>query len=190
MCIRDRIYSASFAVTASRAPLTKIFDVWHDGSGKNRPWASVELATSSFEPLNMSASYSSADPVYHLNITNLRDAYNSNENARFNLFARNKYWQPTIYNIANSSVENSTIASASYRVYRVLDAYETVAYGTGSDLHTMLSHDISGNYFDFDMKLLEPGYAYAFKFAFYDNSLSSWVEQPQTFKFRVEDYEY
>ena len=63
-------------------------------------------------------------------------------------------------------------------------------YGTGSDLHTGLSYDVSGNYFDFDMDLLESGYAYAFKFSFYDSSLQSWIEQDEAFKFRVEDYEY
>ena len=40
------------------------------------------------------------------------------------------------------------------------------------------------------MTLLEPGYAYAFKFAFYDEELKTWTEQDQAFKFRVEDYEY
>jgi len=53
-----------------------------------------------------------------------------------------------------------------------------------------MSYDISGNYFDFDMSLLEPGYTYAFKFAFYENGIKSWLEQSDTFKFRVEDYEY
>ena len=66
----------------------------------------------------------------------------------------------------------------------------TLPHGTGSDLQTILSHDVSGNYFDFDMNLLEPGYEYAFRFAFYDPSLSSWTEQRETFKFRVEEYEY
>ena len=54
----------------------------------------------------------------------------------------------------------------------------------------MLSYDVSGNYFDFDMNILEPGYEYAFKFAFYDPALTSWSEQSETFRFRVEDYEY
>jgi len=40
------------------------------------------------------------------------------------------------------------------------------------------------------MNLLQPGYAYAVKFAFYDPELVSWVEQEDVFKFRVEDYEY
>ena len=57
-------------------------------------------------------------------------------------------------------------------------------------MHTVLSHDISGNYFDFDMSLLDPGYEYAFKFAFYDSSLNDWVEQDEAFRFRVESYEY
>jgi hypothetical protein len=37
---------------------------------------------------------------------------------------------------------------------------------------------------------LSQGYEYAFRFAFYDSALSSWQEQRETFKFRVEEYEY
>jgi len=188
--VETGVYSASFAITGTRAPLTKVFDVWHDGSGKNNPWASVEYATSSFSPTNFSASQTIRKPVYYLSITNLQDKYRSDETARFNLFVRNKYWKPTIYTVANSSVESTTIQSASYRVFRLMDAYEAIPYGTGSDIPTGLSYDISGNYFDFDMNLLQPGYAYAFKFSFYDPSLKSWTEQSQVFKFRVEDYEY
>jgi hypothetical protein len=103
---------------------------------------------------------------------------------------REKNWSPTIYTKASSNIETKTVHSASYRVYRTLDANDSVPYGTGSDNHTYLSYDVSGNYFDFNMSLLEPGYEYSFKFSFYDNSLSTWVEQEQAFKFRVEDYEY
>lgn len=184
------IYSASFAITGTAAPLTKIFDVWHDGSGKNAPWASVEFATSSFVPINLSASQVIQKPTYHLNITNLKDLYRGDEISRFNLFIRQKYWKPTIYTIATDSMESMTVQSASYRVFRLMDGYEAIPYGTGSDIHTGLSYDISGNYFDFDMNLLEPGYAYGFKFSFYDPSLKSWTEQREIFKFRVEEYEY
>jgi len=184
------IYSASFAITGTAAPLTKIFDVWHDGTGKNAPWASVEFATSSFVPINLSASQVIQKPTYHLNITNLKDLYRGDEISRFNLFIRQKYWKPTIYTIATDSMESMTVQSASYRVFRLMDGYEAIPYGTGSDIHTGLSYDISGNYFDFDMNLLEPGYAYGFKFSFYDPSLKSWTEQREIFKFRVEEYEY
>jgi hypothetical protein len=103
---------------------------------------------------------------------------------------RDKYWNPTVYTVANVNADTTNIISASYRVYRTLDAYDAIPYGTGSDLHTLMSYDISGNYFDLDMSLLEPGYEYALKFSFYNNAVSSWVEQSEIFKFRVEDYEY
>ena len=56
-------------------------------------------------------------------------------------------------------------------------------------METQLSFDVSGNYFDLDVELLEPGYAYAIKFAYYNGTLSSYVEQPEVFKFRVEKHE-
>ena len=184
------IYTASFAITASSQPLTKIFDVWHNGEGGQHPWAGTEFATSSFIPHSFSGSQTVAKPVYYLNITNLRELYSTDETARFNLYVRNKYWSPTIYTVANSTIETTTIASASYRVIRTFDAYEAIAYGTGSPPSTVLSHDISGNYFDLDMSLLEGGYEYALRFAFYDSALSTWSEQPELFKFRVAKNEY
>ena len=176
------IYSASVAVTAASTPLTTLYDVWHLGT--------TEYATGSIEPVTLRGSDNIAKSVYYINITNLRSIYRGDETARFNLYVRNKYWNPTIYTKASTAPITSTIYSASYRVYRVLDSYEAVPYGTGSDYHTYLSHDVSGNYFDFDMNLLEPGYEYALKFSFYDDALRSWMEQNETFKFRVEDYEY
>ena len=38
--------------------------------------------------------------------------------------------------------------------------------------------------------MLEPGYEYGLKFAFYNDELASWKEQDDTFRFRVEKDEY
>ena len=186
------IYSASVCATASAAPLTELFDVWHTGStsGDRALVGGTVFATGSITPSKIIGGMAAAKPTYYLNITNLRGSYRKDETARFNLYIRNKYWNPTIYTVATTTPISTTIVSASYRVFRVIDGYDAIQYGTGSDEHTYLSYHISGNYFDFDMSLLESGYSYAFKFAFYDNGLSSWVEQPYVFKFRVEDYEY
>ena len=121
---------------------------------------------------------------------NLQQGYLSTDTARLNLFVRDKNWSPTIYTVAREVVEPEIIVSASYRVYRVLDGYNAIPHGTGSDLHTILSYDVSGNYFNLDMSLLEPGYEYGIKLAFYDSQRQSWIEQDQKFLFRVEDYEY
>lgn len=179
------IYTCSLALTSSSqvaAPLT-VYDVWHSGT--------TRFFTSSAKTHRFSGHADVREPVHYLNITNLRQKYYpSDRSVRFNLYVRNKYWSPTVYTKATDTAPSTAIMSASYRVYRVLDGYQAVRYGTGSNFHTGLSYDVSGNYFDFDMKLLEPGYEYAFKFAFYDPELKSWNEQDETFKFRVEDYEY
>jgi hypothetical protein len=177
------IYSASIAITAATTPLADIFDVWHDDGG-------TQFFTSSVKPKTLRGHVNTREPTYYMNITNMRDRYRSDETARFNLYVREKNWKPTIYTVASERVETIPVNSASYRVYRTYDGLEAIPYGTGSDFCTGLSYDISGNYFDFDMNLLDPGYAYALRFAFYDPELKSWTEQNETFKFRVESYEY
>ena len=184
------IYSCSIGLTGSNAAPAILFDVWHSGSQANQHTTATQYFTSSLSPSFVSASQRVDTPVYYMNITNLKNTYRGTETARFNLYVRSKFWNPTIYTIATTNAPTTTIHSASYKVYRVLDGLDAVKYNTGSDFGTGLSYDVSGNYFDFDMGLLDPGYAYAFKFAFYNAALNSWTEQPYAFKFRVEDYEY
>jgi hypothetical protein len=180
------IYSASIAITSSTTPIKTLYDVWWTGSHTR----TGQLFTGSIAAKSMVASVDTREPVYYINITNLRNKYTISETARFNLYVRNKHWNPTIYTKATSEVASIPIASASYRVVRTIDGYEAISYGTGSHNHTMLSYDVSGNYFDIDMKLLQPGYEYAFKFAFYEPEIDAWSEQDKAFKFRVIENEY
>ena len=125
-------------------------------------------------------------PTYASSITNLKSTYSTNEQTRFRVYVRQKDWSPTIYSKATSEAQTYTIDSGSYRFYRVIDEHEVIPFGTGSLLHTQMSYDVSGNYFDVDMSLFSPGYAYAIKLAYYNGSVGSYVEQSETFKFRVE----
>ena len=171
------------AITSAATPIKALFDVWHNNSG-------TQYFTGTIKPEVLKSRQTVEIPTYYMNITNLQGKYREDQAARLRLYVRDKFWSPTIYTKATSTPESTTIHSASYKVYRVLDGYDAVPYGTGSDACTALSYDVSGNYFDFEMSLLEPGYAYGFKFAFYDPAVKSWLEQPYVFKFRVEDYEY
>jgi len=172
------IYSCSIGITSSIPIVSPLYDVWFSGS--------EQYYTGSIKPENISSGGSLNPTRYIINVTNLKNSYYNTETTRLNLYVRNKNWSPNIYTVANASPRIYSIQSASYRVYRVLDGQEAVAYGTGSDFHTGLSYDVSGNYFDFDMSMLEPGYTYAFKFAFYDEQVKAWQEQAENFKFRVE----
>ena len=178
------IYSASVAVTAAATPLTKLFDVWHNGAFGA---AATLYYTSSIAPLTLAA-YNNAPTFEHITtITNLKSEYSRQEDARLRLYVRQKNWNPNIYNVATSAPPNETIMSASYKIVRMTDELNVISYGTGSDRHTYLSHDVSGNYLDLDVSLLEAGYAYGIKFGYYNPSIKTWVEQPETFKFRVEE---
>jgi len=185
------IYSCSLAITAASTPLKTLYDVWSTGSIIDGDHYKTRFFTGSIKPERLYASsYSQGNQRYVVNIKNLKSKYFSEEEARFNVYARNKNWSPTIYTVASTEIENTIIPSASFRVFRVLDGLDVIPHGTGSDLQTLLSYDVSGNYFNLDMSLLEPGYEYGIKLAFYDSQRQSWLEQDQKFLFRVEDYEY
>ena len=173
------IYSANLAITASATPLTTIHDVWHSGT--------VEYHTGSITPNSLNSSVENSVSQMVMNITNLRDSYYSNETARFRLYTRQKNWNPTIYTTAISTPANYIVESGSFKVVRLIDDLDVVAFGTGSDLHTQMSFDSTGNYFDIDMSMLEAGYGYGIKFAFYDGGAGAWNEYPDVFKFRVEE---
>ena len=174
------IYSCSIALTSAATPIVTLYDVWHSGG--------VEYYTGSIQPKTIDTGFTSADMSYYLNVKNMKEFYSNKEMVRFNLYSREKDWQPTIYTVANSTPEVLPILSASYRVYRIVDGYEAISYGTGSEQHTVLSYDKLGNYFKLDMSLLDSGFAYALKFAVYDSVRKSWIEQNETFKFKVAEF--
>ena len=186
------IYTCSVAITAAATPIKTLYDVWHSGTlqSEHSLATTKEYFTGSIQAIKTTAAAAANKPTYFINITNLRNEYRKDETARFSLYVRNKNWSPTIYTKAKETPDHLPIVSASYRIFRTLDALEVVPHNTGSDFATGMSYDVSGNYVDFDMSGLEPGYEYGMKFAFYDSEMDSWLEQGRIFKFRVLDYEY
>jgi hypothetical protein len=169
------IYSASVAMGTN---LDQVFDVWHNDGATDYYTGSAITVRDHF------ASPDDQPGDYIIKITNLKAKYSTQENARLKMYTRSKDWSPTIYTIATSQIENSTINNMYYKLYRTSDNYEIIPYGTGSVEYTKLSYDKSGNYFDFDMSLLQSGFEYAFKFMILE--YDEYKEQPSEFKFRVE----
>ena len=167
--------------------ISTYYDVWHNGDNAS---SHVKFFTGSFKPKTLEASNAKIEPVYFINITNLQNSYAYNQTARFNVYVRQKNWNPTVYSKAVATPETINIQSASYRVIRIRDGLEVVPHQTGAVFATGMSYDTNGNYFDFDMNLLQPGYEYGFKIAFYDDDLVSWQEQDKLFKFRVKKNEH
>jgi len=178
------VYTCSVAITSAATPISTLYDVWSTGSFGTH--MTTRFHTGSIKPLTLDSSNINPSTNYAMSITNLRSIYSKKEKARFRLYVREKDWNPTIYTKATADIESTVIESASYMIYRIADDMEVISYGTGSDLQTQLSFDVSGSYFDLDMGILEDDYAYGLKFAFYNGAIGTWVEQPDIFKFRVE----
>ena len=187
------VYKAQIMLTSSEGspddtgnhylPSGSIYDIWYHGSS--------EIHTgSAIDPKRFDRGYAqtaSPTPEYIVSPTNFKTQYSRQETARMKFYVRKKNWSPTIYTIATQTMESETLDSGSYRVRRVIDGVEAVPFGTSSILHTQMSYDSSGSYFDLDMSMLEAGYSYSIDFAYYNGSIGDWVEIPAKFKFRLEE---
>ena len=179
------VYKATFSVTGGAVTSTYpyLVDVW-TLSGSEVHTGSV------ITPLDFSFSNFNPNSKHVVTIKNLKPKYSRGQTERFRLYVREKNWSPNIFTVAKTTPPNKLIESASYQICRAPDKKIVIPYGTGSTGETMLSYDSDGNYFDLDMDLLEAGYTYELKFSFYEDSLSSYREQPYNFKIRVEQDEY
>jgi len=155
-----------------------LVDVWTYSGSQIHTGSTITPQKHDFSDYNPSTNYVISMP-------NLKKAYYKNETERFRLYVRKKGWCPNIYTKAKTTPETLLVHSASYKIIRISDEKVVVPYNTGSNHSTVLSYDSEGNYFDLDMSMLEPGYTFGFQFTFYEDSVSSYREQPYIFKFRM-----
>jgi len=178
------VYKAAFSITSSIVNSTYpyLVDVWTYSGSQVHTGSAITPTSHDFYNYNPNKNYVISMP-------NLKKKYFKNDKERFRLYVREKGWSPNVYTTARSTTPSLLIQSASYKIFRISDEKTIIPYNTGSDSSTMLSYDSQGNYFDLDMSILEPGYTFAFQFTFYEDSVSSYREQPNTFKFRLSEEE-
>ena len=180
------IYSCSFAIDTTSSA---VYDRWFAEGNPSTPilgtgYSAICYHTGTINVKNLNAADYNPNKKYVSRITNLKPSYSRDENARFRLFVREKDWCPTVYTKATQDIESTIIDEAYYKIIRIEDNETVVDYGTGSLQHTLLSYDVKGNYFDFDVSSLEKGYSYGIKLVYRRDSV--YHEQSETFKFRVE----
>ena len=156
-----------------------IYDKWINSSVTTSVYYS-----SSFDLLQRVGSETGDLNEYIVHITNMKSSYGQYEKARFNIFVRERDWQPTIYTVAYNNIENTSIPNLYYKIFRINDNYTVIDYSTGSLAYTKTSYDTNGNYFDLDMNILEKDYGYGIKLALWDGT--QLLEFKNTFKFRID----
>jgi len=180
------IYSCSFAIDTTSSV---VYDRWFAEGNPSTPtlgtgYSAICYHTGTIVVKNLESEDYNPNVQYVTKVTNLKPSYSQSETARFRLFTREKNWCPNIYTKAKQTISGSIIDEAYYKVYRVVDNLTVVDYGTGSNQETLMSYDMKGNYFDFDISMLAKGYSYGLKFAYRRDDV--YHEQPEDFKFRVE----
>ncbi len=179
------VYKATFSGTSSMTTDTYpyLVDVWTYGESQIHTGSVIVPKTHKFSNYNPEQRYVVSMPY-------LKSKYLNDQTERLRLYVRHKNWSPNIYNKAKSTPDTLMIESASYQIKRLSDNKVVIPYGTSSTYHTVLSYDVSGNYFDLDMSMLEAGYTYGINYSFYEDSIGSFIEQPYTFNIRVDKNEY
>ena len=178
------IYSGSVFLNTTASTIS---DVWSTGSSAaaDDGARATQFHTGSITPANHNATSYNPSDSFIINVTNLKKSYDAEEKTRFRVYARNKNWNPTIYNVASTDIEATAIENLYYRVSREADDLTIIDFSTGSLKYSLTSYDVSGNYFDFDMSLLETGYSYTLSFLAEENGNKKQIKN--TFRFRVEE---
>ena len=176
------IYKVDVSVNTS---LETIYDFWFsdpvDINSVIGYGGSVEV-----KRIGETANFSSQD--YNFSIKNLKHKYTPEEKARFQVFVREADWNPNSYTSVTTQTNPLVIEKMYYSISRVADNLLVVPFHVSGDNEidaTRLSFDVNGNYFDFDMSILESGYTYAIKFRIVD--VHGNYDSREQFKFRVEE---
>ncbi len=167
-------YKASFSITGSEDAF--LFDEWYSGSNLYFS-GEINAQVRQFDDTYIK------DEIY-LTITNLKNVYKTEEKPSITIFARYKNWSPNVYKIANSSINSLTFDNLYYKIFRIVDNQTIIDYGISPIAYTKCSYNKNGNYFDLDMSMLEPGYAYGIKLLLANGDNKT--EFPNTYRFKVE----
>jgi hypothetical protein len=153
---RPGIYSASFALPTGSYSGSVFYDSWFRSG--------ATYMTGAFSLSHEGAVQQQPQSEFVARVVNLRNEYAIDEVPRLSVFFRRRGYNPTVVNTASMSVAPEIIERCFYAVENDSTRERVVPFGTGSQQHTRLSYDASGNYFYFPMQNLNEGEVYRLVF--------------------------
>jgi hypothetical protein len=175
--VETGIYSASFTIVNTASFSATFYDIWHSGA--------FAYMTGNFRPQNLTGS--TADQYYDFtaNINNLRQVYDSSEEARFKVNVRKKNFRThaTVLKSASLDMDREYIESMYYSIINDETGFIVVPFGTGSaNPYTKLSYNSEGNYFDLFFNCFVPGFKYRIKLLIQNNKDKKILDDDWIFK--------
>jgi hypothetical protein len=120
---------------------------------------------------------------YSVNMSNLKNQYESDETTQLRLHVRPFDYNPSVISSGSTVGTTYAMANAYYRITNDITDDIVVPFGTGSIKFTRLSYDVSGNFFDFEMRNLPAGNLYRLSFMFEVSGKKNIIDSG--FKFKV-----
>jgi hypothetical protein len=151
--VETGIYSASFNVPSGLS--SSLYDIWYSGS-------SVHM-TGNIRALNLTGSSVNPYNDFTANVNNLRQVYDSAEEARFSVNVRKKNFKTHVASVKSASLDmdREYIENMYYSVINDENGMTVIPFGTASlNPYTKLSYDSNGNYFDLFFNSFVPGFKY------------------------------
>ncbi len=149
---RPGVYSVAVALQTGSYSGSVFFDSWFS--------AGATFMTGSFVLRTGGPAEAQAPSQYVARVTNLRNEYSTDEVPRLNVFFRKKTFNPPVTTTGSFVVPPEIIERCFYAVENDSTRERVIPFGTGSQQHTRLSYDSSGNYFYFPMSNLNDGEVY------------------------------
>lgn len=140
------IYSASFAIATGSHSGSLFRDMWSSGS--------KAIMTGSFVPTDDFSRVALSPTQYFVGFPRAKNAYESDELVRFDVFVRGRDYNPAHVLTASSDSNGSVITKGYYRIVNDRTDEVVVPFGTGTVETTRLSYDQRGNYFNFYVRSL------------------------------------
>lgn len=188
--VRTGVYAVDVFLVGDVATYSLLFDQWFIDLAATVKIYEGEIITNDVDTSGSSNVEIKEDyeKLYVVKIKDLQPQYRNDEVVRFRTFIREKDWKPNVYVSYTFDYGNmkSIIEQMYYKIVRLADETVVVNYSYLSSVdYSRVCFDKVSNYFDIDMALFEPEFAYVIMFAY--KSGEKFIECPEIFKFRVTD---
>src|SRR3990167_2618270 len=171
------VFSASFTIIATASFSSSWYDIWHS--------ASTVYMTGTFKPQKISGSQVDQYSDFVIDVTNLKQTYQTNEQARIKVNVKKRNYKTHVIHSASTAMDREYVEKLYYSVLNDDTGEIIIPFGTGSLSHTRLSYNGDGNYFHMFFSGFIPGNVYALRFMIESNKDKTIIDTQTDYIFKI-----
>ena len=180
----DGIYYFDSAISESSISGSYVYDAWHfQPDASDEPFYVGRIEPEKIDPMANILGIRMEN--YSVAMPRLKPAYSVSEKPELRVLFRKNDYGYSIFSTQINEHSFEVLKDVHYKINMIQNNLRVLDYDITNN-SSKLSYDKDGNFFEIDMSLLKPGYAYLITFAKYNNKTNSFDEFRNQFRFRVE----